>query len=224
LIPSPASPAASGKSGIPVSLEDRWLILGTTGSGKTTFAKKLLQQHMGMYPDVPVYILDSKAVGDFTNWYKGLVTDSAPPGPIEKGVQVWQPGIDDLHAFDAWFAGIRYAPGPAMVLIDEVSSLVKRKGDDAPHYFQTLLKQGRALGKLVISCSQEMPYVPRQIKTQSTHAVRFRLVGSYDPREANKLMGRDALAPEPRAKYGFFYGRMDRLGKVLEYPSYTDFF
>lgn len=201
------------------------MVLGTTNSGKTTFVIELIRRMQSMYTGVPLYILDSKAAGDFAHWEaEGLWTSNDVPPPITSGVQVWQPGVDDLHAFDNWFQGIRYAPGPAMVFVDEVSSLVKHKGDDAPHYFQVLLKQGRALGKMVISCSQEMPYVPRQIKTQTTHIVRFRMLGTFDERESNKLMKRDPKAPEPKEEHGFFYGRTDRQGTVAEYATYKNFF
>lgn len=222
LLPSPAPSVRP--NAINVSLEDRWLILGTTGTGKTTFSKELLRTLSGAYPDVPVYILDSKAVGDFEEWGDSIVADAAVPKAIPHGVQVWQPGVDDLKAFEVWFDAIRYAPGPALVLVDEVSSLVRRSGADAPPAFQKLLKQGRALGKLVISCSQEIPYVPRQIKTQATHLVRFRLAGEYDPSKANYLLGRGSKDPEPTAKHGFFYCRADQIGKVTEYSSFHDFF
>lgn len=222
-IPSP-SPAPPKATGIAVSLEDRWLVLGTTGTGKTWFSKELLRQLRQMYPNVPTYVLDSKAVGDFEEWNKSTVLGESVPRPIESGIQVWQPGVDDLDAFEQWFDQIRYAPGPALVLVDEISSLVKRSGSDAPPSFQKLLKQGRALGKVVISCTQEVPYIPRQVKTQATHWVRFRLAGEYDPTTANKLMGRAKDDPEPRAEHGFFYCRANQIGKVTEYRTYHDFF
>ena len=210
--------------GIDVSLEDRWLILGTTGTGKTTFSKELLRHLFQFYPQTPAYILDSKADNDFAKWHAGLVISDDPPDLIENGVQVWQPGIDDQGAYDAWFDAILHAPGAAIVLIDEISSLKKGKGNEAPPGFQRLLKQGRSKGKTVINCTQEMAYNPRQIVTQTTHKVRFRMGGAFDMREANKLIGREGSDPEPAHEHGFFYRRADRLSALVEYHSYRDFF
>jgi energy-coupling factor transporter ATP-binding protein EcfA2 len=220
-------PARSAKhSGIDVSLEDRWLILGATGTGKTTFARHLLSELHSIYADVPIYILDSKGYGDFEQWHAngGLVATEAPPPPIAHGIQVWQPGIDDQDTYAEWFDQLLRVPGPAITLVDEISSIGNKKGD-APREFERLLKQGRALGKLTINCSQEMAYVPKQIKTQTTHVVRFRMANTgFDNQKANAIMGRENNAPEPSAQYGFFYRRIDRLMEPVEYASHHDFF
>lgn len=195
-----------------------------TDCGKTTFAKALINHLHDSYEEVPVHILDTKASGDFREWYSGLITSDDVPDPIESGFQVWQPGVDNQDRYDQWFERILHAPGPAILLIDEISSLGKGKSNDAPPHFQRLLKQGRALNKSVINCSQEMAYAPRQIKTQTTHIVRFRMAPGFDPIAANKLMGRPPGDPEPRSKYGFYYGRTNKPGKVIEYSTYHDFF
>lgn len=179
-----------------------------------------------LYPETPAYILDSKAVGDFRMWYKGalLWQQETPPPPVEKGLVIWQPGVDNQDMYDAWFESLLRAPGASVTLVDELSSIGRGKNNDAPPGFQRLLKQGRASGKSVINCTQELAYIPRQVKTQTTHAVRFRLAGDYDPVAANRLMGRENRASEPRAKYGFFYSRLDRPGSLAYYGSYRDFF
>lgn len=212
------------RSAIDVSLEDRWLLLGTTGSGKTRFAKELTKRLHAIYPDTPVYILDSKALDDFTEWYSGLVQGPEIPAPIDSGFQVWQPGQDNFAAYDQWFEQLLHTPGPAIVLIDEISSLGKGKGDIAPPGFQKLLKQGRAAGKSVINCTQEYSYVPRQIKNQTTHVVNFRLLPGPDLRFANVFLGRDGKAPPPRGRYGFFYRRTDSGAPAIEYAKFQDFF
>jgi energy-coupling factor transporter ATP-binding protein EcfA2 len=224
-LPAPSSRAPQSKK-IDVSLEDRWLILGATGTGKTTFARELLKQLRGLYPDVPVYILDSKGYGDFAEWHGngGLVASETMPPPIKKGIQIWQPGVDDQSEYAAWFDQLLRTPGPAITLVDEISSIGNKKGD-APREFERLLKQGRALGKLTINCSQEMAYVPKQIKTQTTHVVRFRMAQTgYDNQKANQIMGRPNTDPEPSERYGFFYRRIDKLMDVAEYATYKDFF
>lgn len=209
-----------------VSLEDRWLILGATGTGKTTYARELLKHLHAFYPDVPIYILDSKGYNDFAQWHGsgGLWASEVMPPPITEGIQVWQPGIDDQDTYAQWFEQLLKTPGSAITLIDEISSIGKKKGE-APREFERLLKQGRALGKLTINCSQEMAGVPKQIKSQTTHVVRFRMAATgYDNQQANRIMGRANNDPEPRAQYGFFYRRIDKFMEPVEYPSFRDFF
>ncbi len=216
--PPPNSEHATNK-GIAISLGDRWLIAGTTGTGKTTFCKVLISRLHAIYPTVPVYILDSKQADDFRGW-KTTVKQDAPPPTIREGIQIWQPGLDDKQIYDEWFGRLLHADGPAIVLIDEISSV--SPSNMGPPNFQRLLKQGRGLRKCVLNCTQEMAYTPRQIVTQTTHIIRFRLGNQFDQDKANKLLGREAGSPEPSRKHGFFYARTDQPG-VLEYPDYHDF-
>lgn len=172
----------------------------------------------------PFYVLESRAAGDFSEWYSNLFASDEVPPLLEKGFQVWRPGADNQDAYDTWFDDLLHAPGPAIVLVDEISSIGKGKSNDAPAGFQRILKQGRALGKCIINCSQEIGGTPKQIKTQTTHISRFRVTGEYDPRAANRLMHRPHDAPEPKHKYGFFYTRIDEPTPISYYGSYKDFF
>lgn len=222
-----------------VSLADRWLGLGMTGTGKTTWAERLVTELRGLYPHVPVYVLDSKGDGFFDRW-KGVIEDDDPPAALAEpgGLQVWRPGTDDLGAYDEWFNRLLKggysvnAPDgvkrPKIVLVDELSSVCTRSGMGVQGY-QKLLKLGRSLWISVVSLTQEASYVPRQVKNQSTHIVRFRLQDEIDAKKAARLMGqklaRGESPPEPRSQYGFFYCRLDKpVRKVIEYRDHSEFF
>lgn len=210
---------------IEMSLADRWLIVGTTGSGKTTATRELLRQLRGFYPGLNIYILDSKAVGDFDHMGGVMYTRDEPPDPLPSGagqIFVWQPSRDDLDAYDDWLAKLLKSPDPFVLDIDELSSITTR-GGDSPLNFQRLMKQGRGKRKSVVNCTQELAYIPRQVVTQTTHILRFQLLGEYDPRAGNRLVRRAARASEP-PRFGFYYSRADKPEEAVLYRSYRDFF
>lgn len=221
---------------IQVSLHDRWVLLGTSGTGKTTFSKKLLTTLHDAYPRVPKYILDTKQTGDFTGWRVGYQTQEPPP-PIASGIQVWQPPISDPAMFNEWLKSLFELRKPLVLLIDELSSLggenvpIGRVGRYPP-YYAILLKQGRAAGMSVITGTQEAAYIPRQVIGQTSHLVRFRLQNEEDAKRADKILGRIKRADgknddsgEPRDKHGFFYARLDNPPLLPHYyPSYDVFF
>jgi hypothetical protein len=200
--------------------------VGTSGSGKTTWAKQLIQHLFSLWPDMRVYVLDSKGdPRDFGSW-RGIVEQDGPPRPLREpgGVQVWRPGFDDLRAYDEWFGGIRSARKPAIVLVDEVSSISDKGGEAVPEY-QKLMKQGRGLEIMPLTLSQEMAGFDRRATGQATHFVRFGLLGDYDRRRANTLMGRGPKEEEPAHRYGFWYQRLDRRPYTpVYYESWRAFF
>jgi len=221
--PPEIPPAATPQNGITVSLMDRWLLLGATGTCKTRFAKELIKRLLKLWPDTPLYILESKDAGDFEEWYgDGLYLGDEPPPLIRKGAQVWRPGADRQQAYDIWFDRLLHAEGPLILLNDEISSITR--GSTATEPFQRLMKQGRGLGKCAINCSQEFHGSPKQIKTQTTHVCRWRMEGEQDVWSSNRFIRRAHDAPEPPHKYGFFYTRKDEMTPTRYYPRYQTFF
>lgn len=196
-----------------VSLSQHWAVVGTTGSGKTTFARMLLRRVQRLWPHVSLYVLDSKAAGDFTH-FPGLYTGDEAPKPITGaagGVQVWQPDTNDLDEYDTWMRGILRGHDrahPALVMIDELSSVAPNR-HRSPDGLALLLKQGRGKGVSVVALTQAATNIPPEVLAMATHLVRFRLQNDYDARRADGLLWRDGKPREPEAAHGFHYRRLD---------------
>lgn len=223
----------AGKPRHVVSLSDRWMICGMTGSGKTTFARRLIAELHRIYADVPIYILDSKQSGDFRG-IRGARFDKRAPGPIDAGFQVWQPPYDNQKEYDRWLGNIYQDRNPAIVVIDELSSLAVGKSITSASYplnYAIIAKQGRALGQCLITLTQEAAYIPRQTLDQTTHLVRFYLLSDYDSRRLDIKLGRATRGKRieedlnPAHQHGFYYARIDRPPvRAWYYRSLEDFF
>ncbi|HET8979339.1 MAG TPA: hypothetical protein VFN87_14340 [Solirubrobacteraceae bacterium] len=187
--------------------------------------KELLTAIRRSWPRVPIQILDSKQAGDFTGWAGAWRRDEVPP-PIEDGHLIWQPSGDDVDLYDAWLEGIYSRRKPTVVVIDELSSLAGPSFGRHPKYpfsFYKLEKQGRGLGISIVTLTQEVAAIPRQVLGQATHIVRFQLVNAYDGREVDRLLGR-TTTDQPAHRHGFYYNRTDEPGRPpAYYPSFHPF-
>jgi energy-coupling factor transporter ATP-binding protein EcfA2 len=189
-----------------------WAIIGGTGSGKTTLAKMLLgtvaKQSNGQ---VPIYILDSKISGDFTAFHQRGVGvlhtgNILPPihDPQKFGAfQVWQPLDDDIDLYDAYFKQIYSTRSPAIIFIDELSSITSRAGSP-PRYYEILLKQGRGNNQSVITLTQSSTWVPPSLLRQVMHTVLMRVNSINDVKKMVPLLGQDAF-DEIKHDHGFLY-------------------
>ncbi len=210
-VTTPDAPA--GVDALRVSLSHQWAIVGTKGSGKTTFARLLLRRAQELWPHVSIYVLDSKVSGDFAGW-PGLRTGDAAPGIIggaDGGVQVWQPDLGDLGQYDEWMRKILRGHDrnrPAIVLIDELSSVAPNR-ERYPAGLDLLMKQGRGKAIAIIALTQNAVNIPPNVLGQTTHVARFRLNSDTDARRVDGLLWRDGRIREPDDRFGFCYKRLD---------------
>lgn len=228
---------------IEISLEDRWVVIGATGAGKTTFVRRLLwaywraaQRKPGK---LPIYILDTKGFAaaklgrdDFRAYYaKGvgrLVRDARPP-KIEAPKHgpefvVWQPDPEQttLEDFDEFFARLYRSGVPSLTYVDELSSLTDPTGRKFPRYYDILLKQGRGLFQALVTTTQSPAFIPPSVIRQTTHMVRFRLNDTYDAQKIWRVMGRE-VEQEPPDPYGFWYRDVRRPRAANPPVYYRDF-
>lgn len=181
--------------------------------------------------NLPVYILDSKNSGDFAKW---PLTSYDEAGPVYRNnwpeyyragrrsyrlswpIVVWKPPDDDLKQYDAWLNGILKARVPAIIVIDELSSLGKNKPDSFVPGLIKLMKQGRGLHMPMIVETQESCFLPRQILGQSTHYIRFQLKNKEDNTKLDNLLAPAYPIEDP---FGFNY-YVSRVGHGLLGPWY----
>jgi len=208
-------------SGLDLSLEDRWLWCGAIGCGKTTGARGLIGGLRKLYPMASVYTLDSKGDRMFDH-EANLVQTEEPPPPLAPGASVvWRPPTDDLGAYDAWFESILKTRRPAIVFVDELSSIGKAHGQSFAPGYAKLLKQGRSLHQCVITLSQEAAYIPRQVTGQLHHLIRMRLLDEYDAKKLDRLAhGKHDPRREPLRPHGLWYKRLDRATAAREFSDW----
>jgi hypothetical protein len=213
---------------IVTSLEDQWAIVGVRRSGKSTFSRELLRELREAYPALRTYILDSSNDKDFRTFPGLHIESEEAPDPIRQpgAIQVWRPPIDNIESYDAWLTRILKAEQPAIVLIDELSSLGGMSGRSFPRGYFLVSKQGGKHGISLISCTQEAAYIPRVTLGQTTHVVRFRLLDSHDAKKVDKLLRRpeDEWGVDPGDKHGFFHRRTDHDGPGHYYKDHREFF
>lgn len=235
-------------SRIPIRMDDRWVILGATGSGKTTFVKRLLWAYArATQGQLPIYIFDTKGFSasvrgkdDFKEFYqKGvgkLVRGNVVPSIFLPQKQdpflVWQPEEDIPDMYDDFLHDIYKAGMPGVVFFDELSSLdPKGNGKNLPRHFGILQKQGRGLDLATISITQSPIYIDHNLLRQTSHMLKFRLnvdegEQDYDTKKLAVKMGRGALA-EPADDHGFFYRNVTAPTKknpMQYYSDYKEFF
>jgi Cdc6-like AAA superfamily ATPase len=209
------------------SLYDRAVVIGMSGSGKTTWVKQLIPRVIGWW-NVPILVLDSKGQNEFDNIATELHNDQLAPKilPDNGGILVWKPPLDDYAEYENWFNFILKGRKPCLVVIDELSSLGKGRADTYPPSYQLLLKQGRGLKMCVISMTQEVAYTPRQTAGQTSHVFRFHLINSYDVAASARILGINEAQRhmEPPLPFGFFYRRVDKPSPIYSFINWQQFF
>lgn len=229
----PSQPTAQPNRGkAPARLDVRpgqhWLIAGMTGCGKTTFAKPLVAYVQRLLPQ-PVIYVDSKG-GEFDDVPGALhLRQQKPPTLAEifnanaqNGTAViWTPERDAEEDYDALCETLLKARRPAIVVIDELSSLGGKTGQSFPLNFQRLLKQGRALHITVIVLTQELAYIPRQVLYQTMHLVMMLFdPESFDAKRAGMLAG----LPPVDVPYAFTYRNRAIPLAAWRYRDFRQFF
>lgn len=225
---------------VEIKLGDHITVIGSTGTGKTVLNKELIKTFiLATEGYVPVYILDSKCpipapeMSDFKDFFGKDIGirhtgNKVPPIIKPQGknfVQVWTPEEDIMENYNEYFKQIYHAGSPAVVVVDELSSVSSVRGD-ITRYQNILMKQGRGLSISCVNLSQSPSFIGQSILRQCMHIFRFRLNDSYDSKKLNSLMGKK-VEEEPQDPYGFWYRNVQvpvKKAPASYYDSMQEFF
>jgi energy-coupling factor transporter ATP-binding protein EcfA2 len=219
--PTPiALPVSPAQSRVKVRAGDKWLLMGTSGSGKTTGLKYLDSVYTRLFPTARHYLLDSKLDGDFDS-FPGLVkNDLCPQKPGRNArYQTWQVVQIIPEQIEKWLWGIRH-DAPAVVEIDELYTLCYKKNQYSTEY-NILQKVGRSLPVGSITNTQELSQIPANAYKQATHRLGFYLDGEYDRRIRNAMLKHKV--EDPRDQYGFYYQHVNGRGEPGYFSSIQEF-
>jgi hypothetical protein len=223
------------RSGIPFSLQDRFTLAGITRCGKTTTAVQLAIKYLTSYPGLRVHIFDPKDTGDYNILSRFApvvhIRDGPAPDPLRQpGVQIWHPKGVSWEEYERYFERLANDPEPHLTILDEIKRLQKRPGDgySFPPSLSLLYREGAGQWHAVITLVQEVAGAAREIVSQATHVLRFRLENPYDEIRVDRRFARAKRAGqirgvEPRAWHGFWHARIDALDSAREYTSWRQF-
>ena len=201
---------------------DKWVLIGTSGCGKTTALKYLDAAYQRLFPHMRHYVFDSKFEGDFDSWPGRVQGDLAPrkPGGNER-YQVWQPIKLIPEEIEKWLWQIRH-DAPAVLMIDELVHLVYKSGSYSDEY-NIILKTGRSLPVGVITLTQELSRIPQNAYKQSQHRLGFYVdkAARYDKQIRDALLKEQV--DDPQHEHGFYYQHINGRTGPQYFPSVQKF-
>jgi len=197
----------------------RTLVIGKTGSGKTTFAFYLLSISR---LDRCIVAIDFKREDLFKRLAHRtraaqFVKPSWRPTRGARGLYIVQPRaqVDDAAIEELLWAIWRLKDRP-LLFVDE-AYLIPRNSPA----FQAILTQGRSKGIQTIALIQRPVYVSRFVMSEASNYAVFYLTHRDDRRTVAEFvpLPRDYENPEPYHCYWYRGGASDRVDYVLPSPQ-----
>jgi len=180
---------------------DRALLVGATGSGKSTVAREMAALRNF------VVVHDGKGL---VNWDGYVLCKSLRDIERRKDARefpriIYRPNRDEKHddgAKQAFFEWI-YSRGKTTLIVDEVFQIVQ--GNALPEAYLACLTSGREHGIEVWNCCQRPTRIPPEILGEAEHVYVFRLRLEQDRRKIADVTGLDQRQIVRLPKQLFYY-------------------
>jgi energy-coupling factor transporter ATP-binding protein EcfA2 len=218
-----------------VAPNDRYAIVGKTGSGKTKFAIVLAAYFARTLPAPwEVHWIDTKNdpedLRTLRQWgFRNIASQRDRQTSVLQNALYWYvEGSDEMYDEETVgqvqeICRRCYLQRYCVVCIDEYTQAVVSKQNPGPA-LKDIFTRGRGRNVGIIGLTQEPVYVPRQLLSQASHQVLFTVSYDYDVdylRKIDKVYQPPGKLGDP---YGFWWRWVDGQTETTYYPNQQEWF
>jgi hypothetical protein len=186
---------------------DRGVLIGKTGGGKTTLAKYLVEDNLKPYS----VTWNPKNSESITKWNQKHVTKLSELIDAEEPRLIYTP--DPFYAEDKatqadffyWIYERRYT----RLYIDE-ATVVQYNGGMAPRYLSAVLNRGRERGVSTLTATQRPASIPMNVLSESEHFYVFKVNLPQDRQRIEALTGLTVEDQADLEDFEFYYFHVSR--------------
>jgi energy-coupling factor transporter ATP-binding protein EcfA2 len=211
-----------------LSPNDRYAVVGKTGSGKSQFTVILAYMFANSLPTPwQVWWIDTKNVKEdlklLRSWGAcngASDTDMQRPGALNNFLYFRIKPTQGFSVVDLAQSKIAeaYERGHVIVVVDEYTQVVPSDRSEG-YGLQDVHARGRGKNVGLIGLTQEPVYVPRKLLSQASHLILFTVTYEADKKYLRNFNKNYVPPQEQGDKYGFYWSHIDGTAQWAYYEN-----